>query len=108
MNRDGYCGIDGTTIGNGTIAQCGLKKTQKGADFDRCDEVDGCRIELISFIDAARLPEYRAVFLDNYNLKGFGDLTESLSGSLVPDRFMVTVNTQRPKFTMVHRGASGG
>jgi hypothetical protein len=101
MNRDGLCGIDGSSVGNGTIALCAMKKTQKGADFDRCDDVDGCRIELISFIDAARLPEYRAVFLDNYNLKGFGDMAESLSGSLVPNRFMVTVNTQRPKFTMV-------
>jgi hypothetical protein len=100
INRDSYCDIDSSANG-GPIIHCGIKKTQKSADFDRCDDVDGCRIELISSIDAARLPEYRAVFMDNYNTKGFGDLTESLSGSLVPDRFMVTVNTQRPKFTMV-------
>ena len=42
MNKDGFCSIDSTTDEKGMNIFCGIKKTKQGADFDRCDDVDGC------------------------------------------------------------------
>lgn len=98
---NGYA-IDGTSNGKGMNILCNIKTTSNGADFDQCDDVDGCRLELIALIDKENVPQYRAVFTDNYNLKAFGNMAESLAGSLLPDNFSVTVNTQKPKFTMVN------
>lgn len=98
MNKNGYCTIDGTSNGKGMNIVCGIKKTNQGGDYDKCDDVDGCRLELIALIDNERIPEYKAFLTDNYNLKAFEGLAESLEDSLAPDKFSVEVNTQKPKF----------
>ena len=101
IKKSSACIIDGTSNGKGMNIVCGVKKTQQGSDYEQCDDVDGCRLELIALIDKESIPEYRAVFTDNYNFKIFGSFSESFTGSLIPDRFSVTVNTQKPKFILV-------
>ena len=101
LEKDGFVQMDGTFAGS--PANAGMKKTNAGADFDQCADVDGCRVEIGVELGSEQVEKYRALALANYNTAMLGDLAAQLSEDTIQrDKLAIYVNVQKPDKTVVY------